>query len=250
MAVSGNRSGSAVISGSGQLAGGTYEDVKISGSGVIDGDIDAKTVKVSGSAKFKGNVAAGLVKVSGAASFLGKVATNEFKSSGSGDVSGDLAAQTLKTSGALHVRGSIRGQEVRISGSLRAEGDVEAEQFHVSGSFRIGGLLNASVIDVEVGGRCEAKEIGCDRMRVVPTPMSVFWKTVSKLSEALGFGKKGALAAEVIEGTELDLHLTRARIVRGNRVSIGPGCAIDLVEYTEEAFVSDEASVGEVRRLS
>lgn len=250
MEMNGNRYGSAVINGSGQLAGGMYEDVKISGSGVIDGNIDARDVKVSGSAKFKGNVVSRSIKVSGSASIYGKIETDDCSFSGSGDVSGELQASVLKTSGSLRCRGGIRAQEVSINGSLRSYGDVETESLDVSGSFRIDGLLNASRIDIEVGGHCSAREIGCDRMRVVTTPMSLFWKAFSWLSETLGFGKRGALTAEVIEGTELDLNLTRARIVRGNRVRIGPGCAVDLVEYTEEAFVDDDASVGEVRRLS
>lgn len=246
--MNGNRFGGAAISGSGKIAGGMYEDVKISGSGVIDGDIDAWDVKVSGSAKFKGNVVSRSVKVSGSASFHGRIETGECKFSGSGDVAGELQASLLATSGSLSCRGNVRAHDLRISGSLRTYGDVEAESFDVSGSFRVDGLLNASSIDVRVGGPCSAREIGGDRIRVAPAPVAFFWRVFSWLSELLGFGKKGALTAELVEGTDIDLNWTRARIVRGNRVRIGPGSVVDLLEYTESAYVDKEAVVHEVRQ--
>lgn len=40
---------------------------------------------------------------------------------------------------------------------------------------------------------------------------------------------------ETIEGDDIHLELTRARVVRGNNVSIGSGCDIDLVEYKNNA---------------
>ncbi|HZG57183.1 hypothetical protein [Paenibacillus sp.] len=78
--------------------------------------------------------------------------------------------------------------------------------------------------------------------------MDLFWRLFSRLSELLGFGRKGALRAELIEGTELDLEWTEARVIRGNRVRVGPGCIAELVEYTEHVQIDPEAVVKEVKR--
>ncbi|MNR67595.1 hypothetical protein D3C85_1916860 [compost metagenome] len=40
-----------------------------------------------------------------------------------------------------------------------------------------------------------------------------------------------AVTVAVIEGDDIYLENTRAKVVRGNQVVIGPGCEIDLVEY-------------------
>lgn len=244
------RMADARISGSGSIAGGYYRDVSISGSANVEGDIHALEIKVSGSAKFHGHVASESVKVSGSSHFGGHMDTKECKISGSGDVRGHLHARKLHASGALAVREGIRAEEVRISGSLRSDQDVEAETFRASGGFRIQGLLNASVVEVDMHGRCNVREIGGDRVEVGLGPLNLFWRMMIRLADLIGFARHLGLHAELIEATDVRLEWTEARIVRGNRVWIGPGCHVELVEYTESAYVDPEATVKEVRELT
>lgn len=242
--------GDAKISGSGTIAGGCYRDVKISGSGNIEGDLHAQDVNISGSAWFRGSVASESVKVSGSAKFGSHVDTQDCKISGSTDVGGHLHARRLHASGSLSVREGIRAEEIKISGHLRAGHDVEAETFRSAGGFRIHGLLNASTIEVNMHGRCTAKEIGGDRVEVGVSTFHVFWRLIIKLADLFGFSRHFGFIAESVEATEVRLEWTEARIVRGNRVWIGPGCRVDLVEYTESAYVDPEANVKEVRELT
>ena len=58
------------------------------------------------------------------------------------------------------------------------------------------------------------------------------------------------LTADFIEGDGVRLERTTARAVRGNTVVIGPGCEIELVEYTGEHSASPEAKVKTVRKVS
>ena len=53
------------------------------------------------------------------------------------------------------------------------------------------------------------------------------------------------LEAELIEGEEIDLQATKAGVVRGRNVVIGPGCEIERVEYSGSLMVAPEAKVGE-----
>ena len=50
------------------------------------------------------------------------------------------------------------------------------------------------------------------------------------------------LTADIIEGDLIYLENTNAKIVRGNNVTIGTGCKIELVEY-KESFKKDEKSI-------
>ncbi|WJH34862.1 hypothetical protein N6H14_01395 [Paenibacillus sp. CC-CFT747] len=52
------------------------------------------------------------------------------------------------------------------------------------------------------------------------------------------------LNADLIEGTLVNVEYTRARLIRGNRVVIGPHCEVERVEYTESLTVDPSASVG------
>jgi hypothetical protein len=63
------------------------------------------------------------------------------------------------------------------------------------------------------------------------------------------FGGPGAkLEAQVIEGDDVHLEDTEARIVRGTRITIGCGCRIGTVEYRETYHADADAVVGEARQ--
>jgi len=49
----------------------------------------------------------------------------------------------------------------------------------------------------------------------------------------------------LIEGEEIDLQATKAGVVRGRNVVIGPGCEMERVEYSGSLMVAPEAKVGE-----
>ena len=56
-----------------------------------------------------------------------------------------------------------------------------------------------------------------------------FKKVIDKM-----FNSKGELTTELIEGDEIYLENTNAKIVRGNNITIGEGCNIGLIEYRGE----------------
>jgi hypothetical protein len=112
------------------------------------------------------------------------------------------------------------------------------------GAFDIKGMLNAGVIEIDLNGRSTAREIGGERI-VVTKGLG------SRLEELLRFVflHPGALTVDVIEGDEVQLEQVIAKVVRGNRVVIGPGCEIDLVEHKGDYRKADGATVKEERRM-
>jgi len=237
---------SASISGSGTIAGGTYERVSISGSGKVTGEVTADEVRISGAGKIEGRTHANRITTSGSASFdADVVAEDEMKVSGSAKVTGDVKAKELKCSGAFRVDGSVSADYVKSSGSLRVGSDLEAEIFRATGGFRIGGLLSADHIEIRLAGHCEATEIGGERIEVHRGG----WKERSLIMEGLirvfSGGGAAELRAQQIEGDDIHLEGTTARVVRGKRISIGPDCDIERVEYTDTLEVHPDASVHE-----
>lgn len=57
------------------------------------------------------------------------------------------------------------------------------------------------------------------------------------------------LSAESIEGDEIYLENTNARVVRGNNVTIGPGCEIELVEFKNDFRQLKGAKVNDSKKI-
>jgi cytoskeletal protein CcmA (bactofilin family) len=227
--------GSVRISGSGSAAGGVYDEVSISGSGTVTGDVEAGRIEISGSGKIEGNVKAASFESSGASKVDGALDIEEGKCSGASTIVGDVKAEKFSASGAVHVGGDLRGGQVEVSGAGEFGGDVEAEQFRSRGSFEIDGLLNADKVGIALGGDARAREIGGGEIVVVR-------RSVGAGLFGWGVGS-GTLKAKTVEGDDVYLEGTHADVVRGRSVRIGPGSRIGNVEYSESLAIDPEAEV-------
>ncbi len=171
---------------------------------------------------------------------------------GEGDVEGNVECNTLRVQGAFRVHGNLNSREIRLMGTAEIEGNCSsedmkltgdvviqgncnAEKFKSKGGFTIEGLLNAGDIEVSLYGPARVKEIGGERIHV-KLPFRIF--SSSKL-----------LTVEVIEGDDIHLEYTNAKIVRGNRVWVGMGCEIGLVEYKEDFNQDKKAKVTEAKKI-
>jgi cytoskeletal protein CcmA (bactofilin family) len=224
------------IAGAGTISGGQYQDVTIAGAGAIPGDIECRKLKISGTADCRGNVKAERVEVSGAATFGGDLEAAELSAGGTVEVRGNLRGGHTKASGALTVAGSVSVEHLELAGAVTVRGDAQAERFDGRGAFRIDGLLNASQIDVSLWGRSEVREIGGERISI---RQGRGWSPFTEKH----------LYAETIEGDDVRLEDVSAKVVRGGHVEIGPGCRIDLVEFTGDFKQGNGANVGTARKV-
>lgn len=230
-----------VINGSGSSGGGTFETVKINGSGTINGDIISESLKGSGSSRVNGSIQAADVSFSGTGRVKGKVDCLELIVNGSGTFEDNVIAKHLKFRGSGSIEGNLRGEGVNVHGSLTVGGDSESDSFNLHGGFSVDGMLNAEEIEIKLHGDSDVREIGCSSITVKKGN-----GTLSKL-----FKLKGAvLKTEIIEGDEIYLENTEANIVRGGNVKIGPGCTIKKVEYRGDYECSEAAKVNEAGRLN
>lgn len=236
--------GDLVIAGAGSVGGGTFRDVRVGGAGEITGDLECAQLTVGGAVTVDGNVKAEHVKIGGTATIRGSLTGGEFKVGGTAEISGDLDVRELGVFGTTTVKGKVQAEEIELKGVLRIANDCSAEVFSSKGGFTIDGMLNAGSIDVTLHGKCEVKEIGGGTIRVSRTSNS----TLEGLLRFI-FPHNRTLTAESIEGDDVRLEYTKARVVRGKRVTLGPGCELDLVEYQEELRKAGGAAVREERKL-
>lgn len=233
------------ISGAGSGTGGSYNEVKISGAGSINGDIDCKLLKISGAGEIKGNVKAEDVHVSGASEIIGDLECGNAEISGSCEVKGDVQSKSIRISGGSEIKGSLKADQIEISGAVEIKGDCEAENFTATGAFEIGGLLNADNINISMRGFCSVAEIGGEKISI-RTGEGVL--NIGRILSDV-FSTRRGMKCSIIEGDDIYLEDTRAKIVRGNNVTIGKGCEIELVEYRNEINIYDKRSVRENKRV-
>ena len=272
------------IAGSGRISGGTYQSIKVAGSGKVEGDITAETINVSGSCKVEGNVTAEEISSSGSFKVEGDVQADEFRSKGSSHINGHVTADVFKCSGSQEITGRLSTSYIKINGNCNVTGDVEADKFNSEGAFTIDGLLSADEISIRLGGNSSAKEIGGEKIKVrgkpgtddvqfagERDPKNKRWTfqefgvgidiDIEKITDMIGqIGEEiglhvsdymggGVLETESIEGDDIYLEYTRASIVRGKRVVIGPQCEIGNVEYEESIEIDESSRVGQTTRI-
>jgi cytoskeletal protein CcmA (bactofilin family) len=214
-----------IINGSGEYPGGQYDKISIRGEGTIVNDVECSVFHVYGTSEIAENATAGSVKILGEAEVKGNMEAEETLIMGTMTIGGNALLKKTKIFGTLDVEGRLTGEETTIKGSVTVNGDVEYEKFDSSGGFEIKGLLNADSIKISLRfGESRAEEIGGGKIIIK-----------RKRNSLLPFGgEEGTLAAKVIEGDEIYLENTKAATVRGNKVNIGPGCQIGLVEYKND----------------
>lgn len=194
-------------------------DLNLSGVGTASGGV-YRNVRVEGVGKVHGDIECERLDVSGVA-----------------NISGMVKAKKMQVSGKSNIRGDISSEELRIEGSVKMEGNCEAERFYAAGAFTLDGLLNAGHIEIRLFGPAHVKEIGGEVIQI---------SRENKFSLFSIFKK---LTADTIEGDEITLENTKAKVVRGGRVNIGSGCEIDLVEYREDFQLAKDAKVGSHKKL-
>ncbi|MDD1775432.1 MAG: polymer-forming cytoskeletal protein [Methanobacterium sp.] len=206
------------INGSGSSAGGKYDSVIIKGHGDISGDLDCIYLKINGHGNVDGNVMADSVKVNG----------NNL-------INGNLEAGKVKINGMVEINGNFSVEKAETYGSINVDGDCNAEFFKIEGTFAIEGLLNAGELELSLYGSSKAREIGGEKITVKKKGKYDFLGLKGIISGGRGKG----LTADIIEGDDIYLENTHAKVVRGNNIELGPGCEIEQVEY-KDSFKQDE----------
>jgi cytoskeletal protein CcmA (bactofilin family) len=234
--------GSLRMNGSGSAGGGRYEKVVINGSGRITGDVECELLHINGSGHIEGNLKTVEGRISGSGTVDGNLEAENFRINGSGKINGSVAVDELNVSGSGSVTGGVQAQTVRVEGSVKINQDCNAERFSSDGGFDIGGLLNADEVTIRLYGiKNKAREIGGGRITVSVGPAHGLGVIKSIISMGI---LNPNLEADVIEGDEISLENTTARIVRGNNIIIGNGCDIGTVEYKGQYTKLLDAKVG------
>jgi len=236
------------ITGEGTASGGFYSNVVVRGTADINDDFDCIDFRILGTCDISGNLKSKTGKISGEVKIKGNLESEEFKISGSSDIQGDAAVKKFKIQGGTNIGGNILSEEVRLFGEVKVEGDCNAETFISRGAFTIGGLLNAGEISIVLYSKSTVSEIGGEKIIIKKGIASKIKKIIKSIFLPSDFFD-GKLYTESIEGDDIHLEDTKAKVVRGNNVTIGQGCEIDLVEYRDSFEQLGNCKVSEYKKV-
>ncbi|HDR7794399.1 TPA: polymer-forming cytoskeletal protein [Bacillus luti] len=230
-----------IINGYGTSNGGEFHKVQLNGKGTVNGDVECDEFQCNGYGAVTGDLKSSDARISGSGKVDGTVSADMMRIDGKATITQDIKANTLKISGKGTIGGNVTGEKFKINGQATIDGNCEVDTFSSEGQFTVGGLLSADEIDINIHGTCRAKEIGGQTIKVRHRS-----STFSKLLKTV-FGLQ--LEAELLEGDNIDIDYAHIKTVRGNNVTVGPNCDIELIEYTGVLNIDKNANVKEIKQM-
>jgi len=234
--------GNLTINGSTLATGGSYNKVTVRGDATIRGDVHCNKWKVFGNADVNGNISARVLNVFGQATIRGNVELETAKFFGELSILGNAHAHHSHLRGDVKIDGNMTGETIRGFGYLNIIGDCEADTFSYKGTVDIAKAINAEQVHLILHfADSRVSEIVGNKIRIRAGKWTMF-----NILERLKRGPN-SLVSETIEGDEIYLENTRAKVVRGGRIVIGSGCEIELIEY-QSILEESGNSIVKVRR--
>ncbi|USB32811.1 hypothetical protein [Paenibacillus sp. YPG26] len=231
------------IVGSGGSAGGRVGKLSIVGEAELNGDVDALSFKCTGNAVVYGKVKTGSLKLTGELSIKGSLEGEKLNMTGKLHVGGESESQSVKMRGKTVTEGQKNGEQMELSGYNTDSSGCQAEEFRLHGSVHMDGMLNAEKVEIKLFGDSRIKEIGGGQIRIKPS--GGVWAMLGMFNT----GGPRQLSVDCIEGDVIELENTEAGLVRGSRVTIGPGCKIGLVEYIESFHQDDSSRIEQCNQI-
>jgi len=214
------------LSGISSTNGGTFQSARIEGVGRINGDIFCSDFVQNGKMNIHGNVKATTADMNGLAA-----------------IAGNLQGERIRMDGRVTIEGDLIGEDILFNGMISVHGKCEAEKFSGKGRFRLN-ILNAGDIQMTLNGSSVIDEIGGENIRIRKQPGIDF----AKWLKVFPFGSN-KLSAQMIEGDDVYVEYTTAKVVRGTNVVIGPGCEIECVEYSAKLDQDKGSKVNKVIQI-
>lgn len=191
-------------------------------------------LNVRGSQIIHENVQAVTVHVIGHLNVSKNVTTSNLKVSGDCRIAGNCNAGQVNNLGSLRVQ-HIKADKVVSAGYLSVAQEAVTGAFYAEGAVKIQSLTANADIEIRLGNKSTI-EIMRTRSNIIVKPSSKLINTVMQ-----PFRK---LTSESIEGQNITLYRTRAKLVCGEEIVVGPGCSIDEIRYSKSLTVHPKSKVG------
>ncbi|AKG34123.1 hypothetical protein [Paenibacillus durus] len=180
-------------------------------------------LKVKGSLTKREDVRRTSVEVVGYLRVLGSMTTSKLKVLGDCSIRNQCQATQVENLGSLRVH-CLQAGRVTSLGYLSVSKKAAAGCFQAEGAVRIESLIASESIDIRLSSICRVgtmKAGGNITVRPFSRPFNFFMRPFLRLR------------CESVQGVNVTLCQTEAKLVCGEEIIIGPGCTIQEVRYSK-----------------
>lgn len=234
------------ILGDSTVSGGFFKDLHITGDVTMNGSVDCISLKILGDCAVNDSLKTKAGTITGDLAVRNDLIAQSLKIRGDLSIGRNAVITDVQFLGDVRIDGDLSSEQIDIKGDLEVKGNCNSEIFKSKGDLKIDGLLNADEINIELYGNSKIREIGGDKISVRHGSKSLFKKLATSVFNGNHIGN---LTTDTVEGDEIYLEYTTAKVVRGNDVITGPGCRIELLEYKNKFSQSDGAIVKENKKI-
>lgn len=210
---------------------------KIDGIGTLTGG-EYDRVEVDGIAKLAGDLTVGIFEVDGVIKGSGTIHAKKFECDGVATLTGDISAESIHIDGTVKLSGGkVEAESFRCDGCMTAEGEICADQVIVDGIIKAAEIYGDEVriCSKGKGGIFPIPNLDIDIMGIVKIK-----NTGNK------HGSFTVSSVKTIEATTVEIKYTKAELVSGQFVTIGPGCVVKRVDCDEKLVIAETAVVEEI----
>ncbi|WP_223700443.1 hypothetical protein [Sutcliffiella deserti] len=232
-----------IINGSMTVSGGSFNLVSINGKGTINGGVQCNNFKINGACDINGHLKGETGVIRGRASIKEDIFLHNYTVDGRSDLMGGLYTANLLVRGACTIKKEINSESTKIYGKLKLDGSCNTDSFFSEGVIRIGETLKAKNIELNLGNsRSRVNRMEADSIKILKNRKfnGIIGWFLALLTAA---GETGSLSVQEIYGKHINVEATNVNHIRGEKVVIGPGCKVELVEYTDSIEISKDAKV-------
>lgn len=237
-------SGDMRLAGKCKVNGGEYNHIEMSGYGKVTGEVKANTMDSAGYGKALKNIDISYLSTAGAFKSYGDIKSEEkINTAGAFKALKNIYGNVISLAGSFKCFGNMTFDLLDIKGAIKCKGNCEGRKISGEGRIRVGSLLSADEIEIKLSGTSIVSEIGGEKIKI---------EEGNKQNLKIGifrYNPKSLLTCKSIEGDEIILENTHAKIVRGKNVTIGKNCVIDKIECSGELNIKDGSLVKEKVRI-
>lgn len=191
--------------------------LKVRGSLISRDPIRAASIHVTGHLKANSTLATALLKVSGECS-----------------IAEACYSESVENLGSLRVQ-RLQAQHVRSAGYLSSAGPIQAITFAAKGAVKLQQLHATERIEIVLGNTCKAEQL-------ISAGPVIIRRSSPKLGLSMGPFRR--LGCRLIQGETIRLERTTAELVCGTDITVGPGCDIGEIRYSQSLTVAPGSRVG------
>lgn len=242
----------ATIIGNGEIFGGSIRKLTSIGNSIISGALETAKTNSVGNISVTENMNVQLMKITGEGSFKKLFAKNLIvwgkvnNNNGSTRLKGDVSAYTFEVMGKCIVKSDLKVENIFVSSSLYIEKELQCENFECLGSIEAPSI-NAAHIYIYPRESSKVNELYASEVIIkmafreclIIKKHHTTWRHMRRFKHENSF-----INIEIIEADKIYLENTKAKLVSGKNVDIGPRCNIETVEYIDNLSIDVSSKVG------